>query len=231
MYAVARDGSLIGVRRTRAAPRACAQLGEVISVASVPLSAWIVALLRKPQSSTTHLALWSALDASSYAILNEYSDCATETVDAQLTQDEDVYICTSARQADGRAANVIHYCVRVSGTDLSTLRHVEFDEASMARLQMQRGALGATNHMDHGNVLAVSRLFESGKFWTRAWYGSECADFPVKAEAVFGNACAAYAWGSGKVYKCRKHDAAWTREEVGTCESPRIVGAVHVCET
>ena len=234
MFIMQQNGSLQGAGRSMPPPKACVQLGNVLAAASVPLSAWIVALLHKP-SGPVLLVLWSALDPQSYAILNDFEEDAPDTVDAQLTPDGDVHVRTGTRAEDGSAARLQSFCVRMSGTDVSTLRHVDVDEEAMALLLLQRGALGAVNHMDHGNVLAVESAYEEGRFVYRAWYGSHCAEFPTEPIAVFGNHAQAYAWTADSMLRCTKLESSkrgnlWASEKIASLELSHVVAALHLCE-
>lgn len=236
MYVILRDGRLVGTQKTFPSPRVCAQLGEVVAAASVPLSSFIVAIVRASCQTRAHLVLWSAQDLNSYAILNEHDAACPDVVDAQLTREGDVFVRTGQRQPDGTCADVLSYCVRMTGTDVSTLRHVDVED-DMEALLAERTAQGRINHMDHGNVMAVERAFDASGFHTRARYGALSARLPVDVSplAVFGNPQHMYVWHpSGSVFAGQCRDGQWAFQECGRLSGQGVEstrGALHLCET
>jgi hypothetical protein len=228
------DGSLVGTEKRFPPARACTELGDVVAAASVPLSSLIVAAVQKRSAPAAHLVLWSALDPHSYAILNEHADTCPDVVDAQLTREGDVFVRTGVRQADGTCADTLSYCVRMTGTDVSTLRHVDVQE-DMEELLAERMVQGRINHMDHGNVLALERAFEDTAFHTRVSYGPQTERLPVPTfpVAVFGNPYLMYIWlASGSIAKGTHKDGQWSIEDCGSLRAQAMAntrGAVHVC--
>lgn len=210
--------------------RACHELGFMVAACDVPLSDSVVAI-HQDAKSRRHLALWTLADPESYAILDELTVDAEhhDHVDVQLTQDGDLLVQSCRRGEDGaEAAPAATHCVRMVEGDVSSLHHVDLDDAGTELLLQRRKESGIINHMDHGNLLALERLSKN-----QTWYAGLAVPLPASINrpvALWGNPFRVYVWEStGGVVECALRDGAWceVRREQGA-PFAGVVCAIHL---
>jgi hypothetical protein len=216
------DGTvLLPQKKAIASPRVCKELGAVIAADAVPLSSCIVAIVLG--SAGRKLVMWHAFDTASYATAHTFAgDACDDSVDVQLTEDGDMLVQTAQRGSHGAAQGVIStFCFRMTGTDLSTLQHV--DAARCEDVLWRRRFGGEINHMNHGNVLMLQNTVSTAhgtesaevggaeiSITSRVHYAHVRLDLAgLAALAVWGNPHAAYVWTRAGMQR-----VAWKGQEV-----------------
>lgn len=207
-------------------PRICSEYTTVISASAVPLSRFVVAILEKVDKKTSKreriLALWSTEDLASYAIIKQYNEQGTETaesppnaVDVQLTSVGDFFIQTwVVNAANGRAfiTDLCILCIRVNGSDLSSIHYADSENDTETSLLLHRLATGYVNHLDHGNLLTLENHEYKALQKMYIWSNGRRLDLSnvcVGPLAVWGNKFKFYIWEkSGDVVECSQssHD-------------------------